>query len=108
MASESVAHDPALNSDEQEFLRLWRLLGPTQKAQAFSEVIRSDRGSLYRALDLGGAGDVPMDRGRAKTEAGAEVLRLVESADPDEAARILALLHHRQKETDAAVSEAAK
>lgn len=33
MANESVAHDSALSSDEQEFLRLWRLLEADAKGQ---------------------------------------------------------------------------
>src|SRR5690242_12924582 len=92
MASESVAHDPVLSSDEQGFLRLWRLLDPTQRARTFSEVVGSGRNDLYRSLGMGGDGDVPMDQGVAKTEVGAQVLELIESVDPDDSAHVLALL----------------
>lgn len=55
------------------------------------------RGMLYRALEMGGEGDVPMDDGVARTEVGAQVLQLVESADPEEAAQVLALLKAMRK-----------
>ena len=60
------------------------------------------RGMLYKALGLGGAGDVPMSNGVAKTEVGAQVLELVESGDPEEAAQVLALLKAMRKAKDKA------
>lgn len=62
------------------------------------------RGMLYRALGLGGDGDVPMDDGVARTEVGAQVLQLVESSDPEEAAQVLALLKAMRKAKDKANS----
>jgi hypothetical protein len=55
------------------------------------------RGMLYKALDMGAGGDVPMGEGVARTEVGAQVLKLIESVDPEEAAHVLALLKAMSK-----------
>lgn len=36
MANESLAQDCALHDEEQEFLRLWRLLDANQRVQLFA------------------------------------------------------------------------